>query len=259
MKNTIKERLFEVLTNRDWSVTELAEKTNLPLDTIKSIYYGRTNNPKLETLVAIANALNVSIDFLIGRTNYAQDEIELLKNYRQMSSRGKEFVKAMAQFERKYTEFEDEQDCKYEVPCYLPEVIAKDKEEIKYHVPSLEPTGLFKDGVLYDTSIKTVIKTHLENVFMAVKIPNDSLANTYFKGDIIFLERRRPNIGEIAIYHKDNHIYIRQYDRNESTGKHILRSLNINNKDIVLNNSEMSQYSTVGTCIYVYRKTEEPF
>ena len=256
MKNIIKEQIFKLLNAKGLSVLAFAQKCNeeheLSIDTVKSICYGRINNPKLETLVILADMLNVSIDFLIGRKTYAEEELRLLRNYRCMSSHGKKFVQAMATFEKNFTDFEEEQEYNNEVDCYLPEV--KIDNEIKYVLPCLEPTGVFKDGVLYDTSIKTRIKTHLTNVYMALKIPNDSLANTYFKGDIVFVEERRPNIGEIAIYHKGNHIYIRKYNKDETTGKHILKSLNINNKDIILSSSEMAEYNTLGTCIYIRRK-----
>lgn len=255
MKNIIKQNLLAILANRGWSVLYFAQKCNeeydVSIDTVKSVCYGRISNPKLETLIAMANILDVSIDFLVGRTEYAKDELEILKNYRQLSSHGKQFIQAMSLFEKNYTQYEEEQEELYEVPCYLPEVATQD-EEIKYILPCLAPTGLFKDGVLYDTSIKTVVKTHIENAYIAFKVPNESLNPTYFKGDIIFVEKRIPFDGEIAIYQKGNHVFIRKYNKTEN--KHILESLNINNKDIVLSNSEYSEYTIIGTCIYIYRK-----
>lgn len=256
MKNIIKEQIMKLINSREWTIVELSEKSNVPLNTLKNILYGRTINTKIETLMAIAEAFDVSVDFLIGRKKYAEEEMTLLRNYRKMSSHGQKFVLAMSEFEKNYTLFEEEQLAEYEINCYIPEVATEDSK-IKYIVPCLEPTGSFKDGILYDTSVKTRIKTHLKNAFMAVKIPNDALANTYFTNDIVFLERRIPEIGEIAIYHKDNYIYIRKYGKDKNTNKHILHSLNINNEDIFLTNSEMSQYSVVGTCFYIYRKKDK--
>lgn len=257
MKYKISNNLQRILNNTNMSIGDLTKKCNAPIDTVKKIYYGTTDNPRLETLIAICDALDISVDYLVGRRKYAEDELEIIKNYRQMSSHGKHFVLAMSKFEKNYTDFENKQKNKNTVDCYIPKVIENnndDEQKIKYYIPCLEPTGLFKDGVLYDTSIKTKITTHLDNVFMAVKVPNDSLADTYYKGDIVFVEQRRPNVGEIAIYHKDNYIYIRQYGRDDVNNKHILHALNINNKDIVLSNSEMSHYSVLGTCIYIDRK-----
>ena len=253
MKNIIAENLDKNLSLLNITRTELSKKSGVSVETIKNIIDERTGNPKIETLYAICDALDISIDLLTGRSNYAKDELQLLKNYRQCSSHGKRFVMSMSTFESNYSKFENEQKCINEIDLYLPKEIELSEETID--IPCLEPTGVFKDGVLYDTSIKTRIKTHLKNAFMAFKLPNDSLAHTYYKDDIIFLEKRHPNIGENAVFHKDNNIFIRQYNREGN--KFILRSLNINSEDIILNASEYSKYSIVGTCMYLYRKNDE--
>ena len=254
MKNIVKEKMTLLLNNLNWSLTKLADKSDLSYDTIKNLYYGRIENPKIETLISLADAFNVSLDFLTGRINYATEELELLRNYRKCSNHGKRFVQAMATFESSYSRFENEQICTRELDCYLPKPTTEELSDEAVVIPCLEPTGNFRDGILYDTSIKTKLKTHLKNAFIAFKIPNDALAHTYYKDDIVFLEKRRPNIGEIAMFHKDNFIYIRQYQKEGN--KHILRSLNINSEDIILNSSEFSQFYVVGTCMYLYRRND---
>ena len=254
MKNIVKNKMATLLHNLDWSLTKLADRSDLSYETIKNLYYGRIENPRIETLISLADAFNVSLDFLTGRVNYASEELELLKNYRKCSSHGKHFVQAMATFESNYTNFENKQLCTNEVECFVPQPEKENLDENAIVIPCLELTGSFRDGILYDTSIKRTIKTHLKNAFMSLLIPNDALANTYYKDDIVFIEKRRPNDGEIAMFHKDNYMYIRQYKKEGN--KHILRSLNINTDDIVLNSSEFSQYSIVGTCIYIYRRND---
>jgi transcriptional regulator with XRE-family HTH domain len=254
MKNIVKEKMTLLLNNLDWSLAKLADKSDLSYDTIKNLYYGRIENPKIETLISLADAFNVSLDFLVGRINYPTEEFELLRNYRQCSNHGKHFVQAMATFESNYTRFENKQLCTNQVECFVPQPEKENLDKNAIVIPCLELTGSFKDGILYDTSIKRTIKTHLKNAFMSLLIPNDTLANTYYKDDIVFLEKRRPTDGEIAMFHKDNYMYIRQYKKEGN--KHILRSLNINTDDIILNSSEFSQYSVVGTCIYIYRRND---
>lgn len=257
--NQLKDKLAILLEDRGWSLKELSDKSDISYEVLRNIMYSKTDDIKaFKILKPIAEAFNVTTDFLLGITTYPKDEMELLRNFRKSSSHGKQFILSMSKFESAYTEFENQQIDIKEIDCYMPEVTEKTdgNRKILYYVPCLEPTGLFQDGVLYDTSIKTRIKTHLKDVFMAFKIPNDSLADTYYKGDIILLQHRRPQVGEIAIYYKDNYIYIRQYGRDET--RHILHSLNINNEDIILSNAEMKEYKVLGTCIYVPRKTKEP-
>lgn len=245
-------RLLEV---KGWTISDLSSATNIPYETLKNIIYDRSDDIKsFRTLKPLAIALNVTSDFLIGITNYPEKELNILRKYRQSSNHGQKFIEAMADFESNYTKFENKQICTKEVECFIPQPEKENLDENAIVIPCLELTGSFKDGILYDTSIKRIVKTHLQNAFMSLLIPNDTLANTYYKDDIVFLERRRPSDGEIAMFHKDNYMYIRQYKKEGN--KHILRSLNINTDDIVLNSSEFSQYSVVGTCIYIYRRND---
>ena len=50
-----------------WSQQKLAEETGLAYTTITKIEQGVATNPRMETLVKIADALQISIDELIGR------------------------------------------------------------------------------------------------------------------------------------------------------------------------------------------------
>ena len=78
MKNIVKTRLAILLKIKNWGLQELANKSNLPFDTVKNLYYGRIDNPKIETLIAIADAFGVSLDYLVGRIDYAEDGIKYL-------------------------------------------------------------------------------------------------------------------------------------------------------------------------------------
>lgn len=51
---------------KGWSQERLAKESTVSYQTLIKIEQGRINNPKLETLVKLSKALNVSIDKLIG-------------------------------------------------------------------------------------------------------------------------------------------------------------------------------------------------
>lgn len=44
-------------------------KTGISKSTLTNFYYERTENPELQTIVKVADFLNVSVDELIGRSN----------------------------------------------------------------------------------------------------------------------------------------------------------------------------------------------
>ena len=87
MKNIVKEKMTLLLNNLDWSLARLADKSDLPYDTVKNLYYGRIENPKIETLISLADAFNVSLDFLVGRINYAKEEFKNIFNSRAIISK----------------------------------------------------------------------------------------------------------------------------------------------------------------------------
>lgn len=78
MKNIVRSRVSVLLEITGWSLQELANHSNLPYDTVKSIYYGRIENPRIETLIALAEAFGISLDYIVGRLDYAEHELKHL-------------------------------------------------------------------------------------------------------------------------------------------------------------------------------------
>lgn len=63
---TIFERVKEVADLRKISLQTLAEKSNMG---INSIYGWKTKTPSIDKISSVADVLNVSTDYLLGRTN----------------------------------------------------------------------------------------------------------------------------------------------------------------------------------------------
>lgn len=62
----MKFRLKDFLNDLDITQTELCNTLNIPRNTMSNYCTGRTE-PDFETLVKIADALNISLDSLLGR------------------------------------------------------------------------------------------------------------------------------------------------------------------------------------------------
>ena len=62
------ERVKSLRQERNISQVKLKDKLSMSLDMISSIEMGR-KKPSLETLVKLADVLNCSTDYLLGRTN----------------------------------------------------------------------------------------------------------------------------------------------------------------------------------------------
>lgn len=64
-----KDRLRSARIARGYTLQEVCDETNLLLRTYQR-YEGGQSEPPLDTLVILADLLNVSIDFLLGRDEY---------------------------------------------------------------------------------------------------------------------------------------------------------------------------------------------
>ena len=71
MEEIFAERLLDTIWRQDITQLELAKRTGLTTAAI-SHYVNGKNRPNSTALLLIADALNVSIDYLLGRTNKSQ-------------------------------------------------------------------------------------------------------------------------------------------------------------------------------------------
>jgi len=59
--------LAKLRRQKGWSQEKLAVESGVSYNTIIKLERGRIKNPKIETIVRLANALNVDLDDLISR------------------------------------------------------------------------------------------------------------------------------------------------------------------------------------------------
>ena len=83
------------LTNED-----LARLSGLPISNISKLLSGSVKSPTIDTVKKIADALNISIDYLVygnmtsGHRICSRDEFQLIENFRSLNDSGrKEIIK----------------------------------------------------------------------------------------------------------------------------------------------------------------------
>ena len=103
-------RIKEIKSARKMTNDELAERTGIPGGTLAKILAGISESPKLCNIVAICEALNCSLDYIMygveeNKNNYTldEDEIEMIERYRTLDERGRESVVALIEHESTYT------------------------------------------------------------------------------------------------------------------------------------------------------------
>ena len=100
------ERIKKIKSERKITNEQLSEMTGIPLGTLSKILAGISDSPKLVNVVAIADALGCTLDYIVSgvsenTNNYtlSTDEISLVENYRMLDTHGCELVKLVVQKE----------------------------------------------------------------------------------------------------------------------------------------------------------------
>ena len=72
----IGERMRLARTRKDWNQSDLARAVNKPRQHISQVEQGK-QQPRAELLIDMADALGVTIDYLLGRTPLPDTEADL--------------------------------------------------------------------------------------------------------------------------------------------------------------------------------------
>lgn len=226
----IQKELIYLLEKNKMSYKELAEKSGVPEETVRNLYYGKVKDPKASTLLAISEVLGVSVNRLAGKRLYSKPEETLIMNYRRCSQHGKNMIEFVAGFEANLTKHEREAENKYKIPCII-------------------PISAVTDGMRYDTCKYEYIDTIEPKAYLAVECNTNRISPTYCRGDKILLENRFPNSGESGMFCDRDIIYFRQYI--EYDKYYILKSHSMQQNDLKF--TRMDKIKCMGTVIGVIR------
>ena len=227
----LSERLRTLLSERNLSINTFAEMCDLPIETVRNVYYGKTSDPKLSTAEKMATALGLSLNCLLGKCSHTTQEKILLRNYRECGKHGKSIIELVA---------------KYEAGA-----IKADRESVaKHKIPGITPHGEIRHGVVYETCESIEIETTAKEAYFAIQMTNNDLTPKFCKGDILLFENRFPQNDEMAAFFKADRIYIRKFI--EEGKRYRLKCLHSYDEDIIL--KRMDEVDYIGTCIGVVRE-----
>lgn len=226
----LSKRVQEILIELGWSKETLAEKSGLPYETIKNIYYGRTADPKISTVMAISEATGYAINCLMGKCQHSPQEKAILRNYRACGIHGKSIIELVAKQEANRSKAERESLDRHSIPCLI-------------------PSGDIHQGISYDDSVIEEIFTSDNDAYVAIKMNNNDLTPKYCKGDIILIANRFPRNNEYGVFYKNSKAYIRQYI--EEDNQYRLKCIHGYADDMVL--KRMDEIDYIGTCCGVIR------
>ena len=238
------DKIRELMIERDISLTDLAELSGVPFETLRNIYYRKVKDPKVSTAFQLASALEVTVEYLLKDMSTTEEEAEnsegqegieeeLLENYRECGNHGKAIIRLVARLECKAARKErlNLRKMKHRIPCFI-------------------PVGRIGDGIDYNSCTVEDEYTMIKKVYLAIEITNNNFAPASCKGDRILLENRFPELGECAVFTDGMKAYFRYFKMEGEM--YCLKCLNGRGKDMLLR--RMDEVDCLGTCISVIRK-----
>ena len=229
MEYTYIDRIKTIKSEKKITNDMLSEMTGIPLGTLSKILAGISDSPKLSNIVAICDALDCSIDYILtgipeNTNNYTLEESEmtLIENYRKLDKHSKELVSMVIS---KEAERAGEQT--YPTRAVRTQgrgAVILSRESMKqaaglgkrkislFDLPVSAGTGVFlTDTESVTISIPSTAQT--ESADFALRIKGNSMEPKYKDGDILLVEEcESVEYGELGIFILDGDGYFKKYE-----------------------------------------------
>ena len=212
--NVEKERLRRNLTQ-----AQMAKKLEMSLSGYKKMISGVTTKIDLYTAQIMQNMTGKWIFELID--DYEEDT-QFILNLRAMSSRQKNFIKGIVEFESAFS------------ACH---------EDTDDYITVFVPTGNMEDGMIYDSShfykvnAASYRKKFGDDLYCGIQVTSDHLHPVYNLGDILLVCRKDVREGDTGIFlnRETGRAYIRKL---QATASWVLEPINGYGKTITIDRKD---------------------
>ena len=75
LSQAVQKRIIKICKENNISLNGLSEKSNLPTSTVYSIYYGKSKDPKLSTILAICEGCNMNLTDFFNDKTFKRDKL----------------------------------------------------------------------------------------------------------------------------------------------------------------------------------------
>ena len=204
---------------------QLSERTGIPLGTLSKILAGMSDSPKLSNIIAICNALDCSVEYIVSGTpentnNYSLsgEEIRMIESWRELDSFGRDLVETVIFKEAQRAALtaasapqsapvaERTTTARILPPVrtqgrYAGEVVRTGKRAILlYELPVSAGVGVYLDETEAE-SINIPDNDKTADADYALRISGNSMEPKYRDGDILLVRHADSiDVGELGIF-----------------------------------------------------------
>lgn len=242
------DRIKKMKAEKKITNDRLSELTGIPLGTLSKLLAGISDSPKLANIVAIANALDCSVDYIVSgaqqnTNNYTLtvDEINVIEKYRLLDGYGQELIDVVMDKEIQRVGVKNSPEMlvsnsKVESKAKIlppingnaPGQFVGKRSILLYNLPVSAGPGVYLDDSTAESiNVPDNDKTRISD--FALRISGNSMEPKYHDGDILLVQNTDSvDVGELGIFILDGNGYFKKY------GGDTLISLNPEYGDIFL-------------------------
>ncbi len=196
------DRLKELKKESKETYKSIAKKTGIPQTTIEKLFSGRTKDPKMNMMDQIVRCLGFSIDELIenkgNERNLTDPEREIIDEYRELDTGGREYVKRVLLHEFNRVRIARQNAAKQWYSA------------IYYDFPVSAGTGEFLDS--QTVSIAELELEPPRGTSFILRISGDSMEPEFHNGDHVYVSATETvEYGEIGIFVCAGSVYMKEY------------------------------------------------
>ncbi len=229
------ERIKQIKNEKKITNEELARLSGIPLGTLSKLLAGLSDSVKLSNMIAICEALECSLDYIVSgipenTNNFTLDgnEIRLIEEYRRLDNHGKELLMLIAGKERERVSSE-EHPAVVTTPVFsretTPVVTAPIANRYKnsgagrvtkrsiplYDLPVSAGIGEYLDGDAAE-SVSITVSEATAGADFALRISGNSMEPKYHDGDVLLVQNAEGvEVGESGIFVLDGAGYFKVY------------------------------------------------
>lgn len=210
-------RLKNLRLDKGYTQQQLSDMVGVSVVALRNWERG-TKKPSMDAIVALGDALSVSLDELIGITPKKQTpnsslvsslaERKLLSNFRELDEHGQKIVLTLCKMETERVKIK-RQEAVAKVIDFR-DGSGSERYIPRYATPSAAGTSVPLDGDDFEMILAD--ETVPFNADYAVNIQGDSMEPYIHDGDMVFVTKDVPlSIGDVGIFSVDGAMYCKQY------------------------------------------------
>lgn len=224
---SLRRNLQTYVDDKDITMHEIAEAADLSVDTVKTLIYGDSKDCKLSTIVALAKALKISVDELVGSGTISPVMCESIQITRNLPDNYVYFVRWCIRYHERM--LKTKKASKKAINVMLAECTNNGNLRMNNNFELLDISDL-SDSVR-------------PKIFIGIKIPCDHYMPLLMEGDILLIANdRTPLATEYAVVVSSGNIWlVKRKEERDADGNRIFKYYNIRDGKFVSDEEDIEE------------------